>query len=111
MSIWEPIGTAPVPEAPEEQPGEPQHCGCEIKGQRRNVLVDIDEGQIAGISCAICKLRLPPELLDDLVGVQGEDIPLVMTTTVEEYFHPLDMIRPEYDVWHTLTARDGQEAS
>lgn len=61
---------------------QPDHCSCTVDGPRRNVLVDIDEGAVQAIACASCEK--PIDLPDDYnLGVHGEGIALVMTTTVE----------------------------
>lgn len=79
------------------------YCRCQIAGARRDVLVTIQEGGVCAVTCASCGLSVP--YLEDMAAVNGEDIPMVMTTTVEQYFNPLDMIRPEVEYWHALSAR------
>lgn len=110
MNIFEKLTEVEADTVPDVQADEPLYCQHKTTGPR-NVLVCFESGSITGISCPDCKLSLPLVAYDEIECVGGEDVPMVLTTTVEEYFHPLDMIRPEYDTFHTLTARAGQEAS
>lgn len=104
MSAFELVDAPPVADCPDSMP---QPCQCPYDGQRRDVLVSIDAGQVH-IHCPACQLPIEVGEAEDL---SAEDVPMLMRTIVEK--EPADSWSgfEISAVWHELTAPDGEASA
>ncbi len=111
MNLFERIDLDQLPDAAPEEHDTSTHCTCQIEGPHRDVVVDIDQGHILVIVCALCGLPvLTRGSEDDFDGVYTNSLRMRMTESREERdeggYEGYHQTYTEY--FYELTASEGE---